>query len=89
VTDSRGLAAGSEVIGRALLLDLDGTLVDTTRAVEQSWRAVATELGIDFDTVRPFLHGMPAELVLRRMAPSLGTQQRRQLAEQVQAYPLR
>jgi phosphoglycolate phosphatase-like HAD superfamily hydrolase len=74
-----------EVIARALLLDLDGTLVDTTRAVERSWRAVAAELGIDFDTVRPFLHGIPAEQVLRRMAPSLDPQQLRRLAERVQA----
>jgi sugar-phosphatase len=74
-----------EVNARALLLDLDGTLVDTTYAVEQSWRGVAAELGIDFDTVRPFLHGIPAERVLQRMAPSLGTQQRRRLADRVQA----
>jgi sugar-phosphatase len=74
-----------EMIARALLLDLDGTLVDTTRAVEQSWRAVAAELGVDFDTVRPFLHGIPAERVLRGMAPSLDAQQRRRLAERVQA----
>jgi sugar-phosphatase len=74
-----------EVTARALLLDLDGTVVDTTRAVEQSWRAVAAELDVDFDSVRAFLHGIPAERALGRMAPWLDSTQRRRLAERVQA----
>jgi beta-phosphoglucomutase-like phosphatase (HAD superfamily) len=32
---------------QALLVDLDGTLVDTTRAVESAWQRAAERLGVD------------------------------------------
>jgi sugar-phosphatase len=43
----------------ALLLDLDGTLVDTTEAVEAAWRWGADELGVPYTVVEPYIHGIP------------------------------
>lgn len=42
---------------RALLVDMDGTLVDSTAAVERSWRAFAGRHGLDADAVIASAHG--------------------------------
>ena len=42
---------------RALLLDMDGTLVDSGAAVERVWRAWAAEQGLDGDRVLEVVHG--------------------------------
>ena len=42
---------------RALLLDMDGTLVDSGAAVERVWRAWAAEHGLDGDRVLEVVHG--------------------------------
>lgn len=54
----------------ALLLDMDGTLVDSGEAVVRAWNTLLGELG----SPRPFapdLHGIPARQVLRRVFPEL------------------
>jgi hypothetical protein len=38
---------------QALLVDLDGTLVDTTRAVESAWQRAAERLGVDLEAFVP------------------------------------
>jgi sugar-phosphatase len=43
----------------AVLFDLDGTLVDSTPAVERSWYTVAGEHGVELTTFGTF-HGIPA-----------------------------
>lgn len=48
---------------RALLLDVDGTLVDSAEAVRSAWSAVARELGADPDAV--------AAAALARRAPEV------------------
>lgn len=48
----------STIRARALLLDLDGTLVDSTPAVERSWATWAAEEGLD--GFRIVEHGRPA-----------------------------
>jgi sugar-phosphatase len=53
----------------ALLLDLDGTLVDTTEAVEAAWRWAAVQLGVPFDTVEPYIHGIPGVQAIELAAP--------------------
>ncbi len=45
---------------RALLSDLDGVLVDSTVAVERSWRAFAARHGLDGDAVVEHAHGIPS-----------------------------
>lgn len=41
----------------ALLLDADGTLVDSTAAVERTWRAWTAEYGVDAEAVLRVCHG--------------------------------
>jgi sugar-phosphatase len=51
----------------ALLLDLDGTLVDSAPAVERSWRRWALSWGLGADLV--VTHGVPARQVLAGLVP--------------------
>jgi sugar-phosphatase len=73
------------VTARVLLIDLDGTLVDTTEAVESTWRALAAELGIAFEQLEPFIHGIPADQVLATALPQLPTSTRLEIADRLQA----
>lgn len=75
----------TRVAAAALLLDLDGTLVDTTAAVERSWRALAGRLGVPFARLEPYIHGLPAGEALLRALPGLAEGERAALAEQVLA----
>jgi sugar-phosphatase len=49
--------APTVLAARALLLDMDGTLVDSGAAVERVWRRWAAEHGLDGDTVLEVVHG--------------------------------
>ena len=42
----------------AILFDLDGVLVDSTRSVERQWRAWAREQGLSEDQVAHVSHGV-------------------------------
>jgi sugar-phosphatase len=55
----------------AVLFDLDGVLVDSTRSVERQWRAWAREQGIDGDKVMAVAHGVRTIEVIRAVAPDL------------------
>lgn len=57
--------------GRALLLDLDGTLLDSTAAITASWVAVAASIGVEWEVVAPLVHGIPPRQVVRQVAPWL------------------
>jgi mannitol-1-/sugar-/sorbitol-6-phosphatase len=72
---------------RAVLLDMDGTLVDSDAAVERAWAAWAAEYGADIAAVLAVAHGSPAERTVRRMLTdrddeALDTAAARQLALQ-------
>jgi sugar-phosphatase len=69
----------------ALLLDLDGTLVDSSRGVQQSWRSITREWGLSFEAVAEFIHGVPAREAVDQAYPELPSAVRADLAEQVQA----
>lgn len=56
---------------RAVLLDMDGTLVDSDAAVERAWRTWARESGVDPAAVLAVAHGQPAEATVRQVAPWL------------------
>src|ERR1700729_1540548 len=58
----------------ALLFDLDGVLVDSTRSVERQWRAWARERGMDEEKVIAIGHGTRAADVIRAVAPQLDTE---------------
>lgn len=55
----------------AILFDLDGVLVDSTRAVDREWREWAARKGVDGDAVMAIAHGVRTIEVIRRVAPHL------------------
>lgn len=54
----------------AVLFDLDGTLIDSTAAVERTWRAWGAEHGLSDGWEFP--HGVPARQVLARLVDADG-----------------
>jgi sugar-phosphatase len=63
------LDTGTELRARALLFDMDGTLIDSRRAVEEVWQAWCARYGVDWDYVKPRLHGVRLRDSVRRFAP--------------------
>ena len=55
----------------ALLLDMDGTLVDSHAAVERAWRRWAREFAVDHARIEPVMHGSPAATTVQLVAPEL------------------
>ncbi|BCJ45792.1 hydrolase [Actinoplanes ianthinogenes] len=58
---------------KAVLLDMDGTLVESHAAVERAWRTWSAEHGVDPDAVLAVAHGAPAETTVRRFLPAAET----------------
>ena len=56
---------------QAVLLDMDGTLVDSDAAVERAWRTWAVEYHVDLGRGPLIAHGMPAVGNVRRLRPDL------------------
>ncbi len=56
---------------QAVLLDMDGTLVDSDASVERAWTTWAVEHGLDPAAVRAIAHGSPSDRTVRRMLPGL------------------
>jgi mannitol-1-/sugar-/sorbitol-6-phosphatase len=55
----------------AILFDLDGVLIDSTRSVDRQWRAWARGRGIDEEQVMAIAHGVRTIEVIRAVAPHL------------------
>jgi sugar-phosphatase len=55
----------------AVLLDMDGTLVDSDAAVERAWTTWAQRYGVE-PAALTALHGSPADHTVRRLLPALG-----------------
>ncbi|WP_104140881.1 HAD-IA family hydrolase [Arthrobacter sp. ZGTC131] len=55
---------------RAVLFDMDGTLVDSTAVVEQVWGEFATRYGLDITEILRTSHGVQAADTVRRFAPA-------------------
>jgi mannitol-1-/sugar-/sorbitol-6-phosphatase len=53
----------------ALLVDLDGTLVDSTAPVRRAWGAFASRHGLQADAVHRFAQGRPSRETIRVLAP--------------------
>ena len=69
---------------RALLFDLDGVLVDSTRAVARVWSAWALEHGMDpAETVRR-AHGRPSLETIRELLPHADAERENELVEQAE-----
>ncbi len=56
---------------RAVLLDMDGTIVDSDASVERAWTTWSVEHGLDPADVLPTVHGSPPEPTVRRLLPAL------------------
>jgi len=55
----------------AILFDLDGVLVDSTRSVDREWRVWARRKGVDEEAVMAIAHGVRTIEVIQRVAPHL------------------
>lgn len=56
---------------RAVLLDMDGTLVNSDAAVERAWRTWSVEYGVDAERAVEVGHGNPAATTIRLLLPHL------------------
>jgi sugar-phosphatase len=56
---------------KAILFDMDGTLVDSTACVERVWREWAIRRGVDVEALMAVAHGRQNPDVLRLVAPHL------------------
>ena len=56
---------------RAMLLDMDGTLVDSDASVERAWVAWANRYSIDPTDALAIAHGNPADSTVRALRPDL------------------
>lgn len=54
---------------QALLVDLDGTLVDSTAPVRRAWSAFAARHRLDPDEVHRIAQGRPSRETIRQLAP--------------------
>jgi sugar-phosphatase len=57
----------------ALLLDMDGTLVDSRACVERTWRDWCARHGLDSDALLRVSHGQQNQHTIRLVAPHLDT----------------
>jgi mannitol-1-/sugar-/sorbitol-6-phosphatase len=66
------LVLDDAVLGGAqvLLVDLDGTLVESSAPVRRAWAAFAKRHGLDPDEVHSFAQGRPSSETVRLLAPS-------------------
>jgi sugar-phosphatase len=63
-----------ELACSAILFDLDGVLVDSTRSVERQWRVWAAEHGLDVKMLLAVTHGLRTIETIARVAPHLNVQ---------------
>jgi len=73
----------------AILFDLDGVLVDSTRAVDREWREWAQRKGVDGDRVMAIAHGVRTIEVIRRVAPHLDAETEAAAIENHEAHDQR
>lgn len=69
----------------AILFDLDGVLVDSTRSVARQWRLWAKENGIDPEKVLKIAHGRRTVEVVRQLASHLSAEEEVRKLEQREA----
>lgn len=55
---------------KALLFDMDGTLIDTSAVIERLWRTWAESYGVDTDVLLRQAHGRRAIDTIQRFGPS-------------------
>jgi mannitol-1-/sugar-/sorbitol-6-phosphatase len=63
------IAAALLTSADAVLVDLDGTLVDSTAPVRRAWEGFAVRNGLDPEEVHRFAQGRPSRESIRLLAP--------------------
>ncbi|MET7284766.1 HAD-IA family hydrolase [Streptomyces sp. NPDC005573] len=63
------VATSAVLTARALLLDMDGTLVNSDAVVERIWRRWASEHGLDGDAVMAVVHGRQGHASMAVLLP--------------------
>ncbi|KAG9248355.1 glycerol-3-phosphate phosphatase-like protein [Calycina marina] len=58
-----------KLIFKGLLFDMDGTIIDSTSAVEKHWGTIGAELGVDPKVILQTSHGRRSIDVLRILSP--------------------
>lgn len=71
-----------ELRGRALLFDLDGTLVDSTALIFRAWSTWAVEFGVPVEAFAAVpLHGRPARDIVHDLVPGREAEALRRIME--------
>ena len=66
----QNLAEQSPLVVRAVIFDMDGTLVDSTGVVEQVWGEFAADYDLDLAGILAVSHGVQGIDTIRRFAPA-------------------
>jgi sugar-phosphatase len=69
----------------ALLLDLDGTIVDSTEAILRGWRSWAATVGVSVGDLADIVHGRAAADTITTLLPGIPVEQVRRHVQQVLA----
>ncbi|GGV14785.1 HAD family hydrolase [Streptomyces spectabilis] len=69
------MTAVTELTARALLLDMDGTLVNSDAVVERCWRDWAARHGLDPDEVMKVVHGRQGHASMALLLPDRPVEQ--------------
>jgi len=69
MSEERRLQPGTEIRVKAILFDNDGTLVDSTPAVERVWARWADKHGVDLHELIKVSHGVRAIDTMRKFTP--------------------
>ncbi|NJL72909.1 MAG: hypothetical protein HC888_15845 [Candidatus Competibacteraceae bacterium] len=70
---------------RAILSDLDGTLVDSQLCVDYSWQVWAEDRGLNLDEVMRVCHGRRTIETVRDITPHLNTEEEVAFIEELEA----
>jgi mannitol-1-/sugar-/sorbitol-6-phosphatase len=65
-----GMGSNLHLICKAVLFDMDGTLVDSTAVVERAWAWWAALYGIPLEAVLSFSHGRPTIATMEHFLPA-------------------
>lgn len=65
------MSAGSALVCKAILFDLDGVLVDSAECVERAWRSWSAQHGLNAEDVIAIAHGRRTIETVRAVAPNL------------------
>jgi len=65
------LAPGTQIRARALLFDMDGTLVNSIAVIERLWDEWSKKQGLALDRILAIAHGRPTIETMRLVAPDV------------------